>query len=879
MPCKHTLGLLLLLAEGAVPVGSRPERVTQWLAGDRAKTRGDRRKAPADPEGIARRAASRDAKVSAGAAELDRWLADLVRSGLGAAQSRSWSWWDEQARRMIDAQARGLAGQVRRMAGIAATAGHRADWPDRLTDLVGSVHLLCSAWPRRDALAQPTRDALRVRLGYAVPAEEVAERGERISDTWSVLGERTSDDGNLRSLQQWLYGERSGQVVSFLSFGAGGQPPPDGLPPGRRTEATVALYPGTQAPRALIIGSEDGSRPLGLLPVAGGWDTALERAAGWLSADPWADVLPLAAGGLCVLPGDTSGEPWLLRDSAGLAMPLAGSDHIRWALLALSGGGLVDVAGEWDGFGFMPQAAAEAGQPAQLLTGWRTGWPDISIGAGGTGGPASAGNGWPELVHAAVLGTGRAPVAVPNLLAEAGLDGRAEDDLMLLNAAALMSRARRAGFRPANAAARSAPEPAGPDPRAAVSQTARERLAALLVAGERELAAEWQRNLGGRRPPDALLPALLTAAGQDLTLRDSLRPVLGPRARWLAAFSPAWSWLADAEAMPADVMTAWQTGTADRRRELLAALRATDPAAGRKLVASTWDSDPYRDRAAFTALLAVGLSADDEPLAQRALADRRAEVRRAGADLLTRLPDSAYSRRAAARAAATVQVSRGPVRTTLIVKPPGDLTREEADAEPSHGAAPTDWRLREVVAAAPASFWTDHAGLEPAQLLALTERSEWQGPLRAGWSAAAIRDRDVGWLTALLDEPGSHRNVTDELALFSALPESAQDHWLRTHPGSPLFVAALAKLAPPWSEPLSDVVRAVLADLARANPGRSAAPRTLLRLASLRLEPPVPPVVPVSEVHDKLAVSWTGLETALSERAAMRRELAEEQPP
>jgi len=401
-PCKHVLGLLFLLADGAVPAGPRPDRVAAWLSARRARAAappGERDsrplevRAPADRQAAARRAASREAKTDAGTAELDRWLADLVRAGLGAAQSRPWSWWDEQARRMIDAQARGLAGQVRRMAATAATAGHRTGWPDRLADQVGSAHLLCAAWAHRDALTEPVRAALRVRLGYAVPAEEVAASGERIIDTWSVLGERTSDDGNLRTLRQWLYGERSAAVVSYLSFGAGGQVPPAGLPPGRRTEATLALYPGTQPARALIAERHGDGRPLGALPAVPGWDAALARAARWLSADPWADLLPMCAGGLTVLPADpgSPGDRWLLRDAAGQAMPVAGGDQVRWALLALSGGWPVDVAGEWDGFAFTPQAAGPAGGAGQLLTGWLAG----GQGAGVAGSAAGGADRWP----------------------------------------------------------------------------------------------------------------------------------------------------------------------------------------------------------------------------------------------------------------------------------------------------------------------------------------------------------------------------------------------------------------------------------------------------------------------------------------------------
>ena len=349
--------------------------MTQWLAARAARAVRPARPesssaapgVPADPRGAQRRAASRDAKVDAGVGEMQRWLADLARGGLGAAQSQPWAWWDQQARRMIDAQARGLAGQVRRMAAIAATAGQRTDWPERLTDQLGSAHLLCEAWNRRDVLPPETRQALRVRLGYNVATEDVLISGERIRDRWAVLGQRLGDDQNLRTLQQWLYGERTGEVVTYLAFAAGTQQLAPGLPAGRRAEATVALYPGTRPARVLIADRHGRSEPLGRLPGAPGWDAALSRAADCLSVDPWADVMPLAVGGVTVLPSDQ----WRLADAAGRAMPVAASAEVRWALLALSGGRPADVAGEWDGFAFTPQAAAPAGRAGRLLSGWQ----------------------------------------------------------------------------------------------------------------------------------------------------------------------------------------------------------------------------------------------------------------------------------------------------------------------------------------------------------------------------------------------------------------------------------------------------------------------------------------------------------------------------
>jgi hypothetical protein len=84
-------------------------------------------------------------------------------------------------------------------------------------------------------------------------------------------------------------------------------------------------------------------------------------------------VLPVAVHGVTVLPGASGqsaarwSEPWLLRDAAGRAMPVAASPEVCWALLAVSAGRPVDVVGEWDGFLFTPQAAAPAGQAGRLL--------------------------------------------------------------------------------------------------------------------------------------------------------------------------------------------------------------------------------------------------------------------------------------------------------------------------------------------------------------------------------------------------------------------------------------------------------------------------------------------------------------------------------
>ncbi len=485
---------------------------------------------------------------------------------------------------------------------------------------------------------------------------------------------------------------------------------------------------------------------------------------------------------------------------------------------------------------------------------------------------------WPELVDAAVLGSGRAKPPQPKagVLTEAG--ARPE----LLDLAALASRARRAGYRAQEAADLQAPEPARPDDRPPVPAAAARRLAQLLDTSELDLVTEWLRLLAasGGQPPPALLPALLSLATGSPRVKAAMTPVLGPLAAWLAAANPAWSWITLATSEPE--ASAWTTETQATRKDMLARLRRAAPAAARDLVLSTWSSDPARDRAAFVTALADGLNYDDEPLLNRALADRSAEVKRTAADLLARLPGSAFSQRAAARAAKAVLVTPGSRWPRIEVTPPADASEEMLadgiDPNPPRGTGRQAWLLRQVVAAAPAAMWPG----EPAALLNSAASNEWATPLMAGFTDAAVRDRHRPWVEALLvlAAPGLAKSdyTARNTRLLAALSEADLASWLAANPDSPLF-NSVELVAAPWPPDLSATVCAKIIDLAQ--PAKAAdrpiGAAKLLRLAATRLEPLSLPDLPEpSDPSPVVARAWADLMATLSVRAAMRREFEEQ---
>lgn len=126
-PCKHALGLFLLVANQAPTSNTAtvPVWATEWLTkrDEQAQRRSEAaKKTDEEPDEatLARRASQkikrsldREAKVVAGLRELELWLRDLLRHGLAAAQTRSINYWEQMAARLIDAQAPGVARRVR----------------------------------------------------------------------------------------------------------------------------------------------------------------------------------------------------------------------------------------------------------------------------------------------------------------------------------------------------------------------------------------------------------------------------------------------------------------------------------------------------------------------------------------------------------------------------------------------------------------------------------------------------------------------------------------------------------------------------------------------------------------------------------------------
>lgn len=352
IPCKHVLALLLLWVEGGGAAPSEAADFAQEWADERAgraarrseRTQREDGAAPEDPEAAARRLEQRTALMTSGVAELELWLADLVRGGLAAARRQPLSWWDATAARLVDAQLPGLADRVRR---LGSQVNRGDEWAEPLLAEIGLMWAATRAWTRRDALDEHARGDLRAVLGWPVPAEQV-RAADRVADAWVVLGVHRTETGRLAEQRTWLAGEGTGHVVQVLDFAAGGQTLPVGRLAGARLRAEVSRYPGAAVRRALFSTEPEVVGEGAPLPPGGDLEDAFAAHADALAANPWTPRVPVVLGDARLVVDEArdgqQGEVRVVDRDGREARVLPAPDP--WPLVALGGGGPLDVFGE-----------------------------------------------------------------------------------------------------------------------------------------------------------------------------------------------------------------------------------------------------------------------------------------------------------------------------------------------------------------------------------------------------------------------------------------------------------------------------------------------------------------------------------------------------
>lgn len=349
-PCKHVIGLFLLAAtnRSAFLEQSSPMWVADWLnkrleaANKKEVKTAEKEPKPVDEKAQQKRAEQRHERVRDGLERFDLWMKDLVRGGLAGLEAKGAARWDEQARRLVDAQAPGLALRVRRLGEL---PGSGPDWPRMLLSELGRIKLAIHAFQRIDRLEPALAFDLRQWIGWTISSEELEKVGEKVIDDWQILGQWIDEEDKLRIQRTWCLGQTSKRLTLVLQFVVGPAPFPIALLPGTQQRGAMIYYPGAGRQRAQFALREEQVVPIKATFAGHATIEAfLQSVAVDLARQPWLQSFG------CLLSQVTlarSQERWFLRDTTGESLPLI--DFDAWKLLALSGGHPFDLAGEWDG--------------------------------------------------------------------------------------------------------------------------------------------------------------------------------------------------------------------------------------------------------------------------------------------------------------------------------------------------------------------------------------------------------------------------------------------------------------------------------------------------------------------------------------------------
>ncbi len=359
--CRHALGLILLFQRDPEAFRVEPEtpRALQaWL--DQRRITAPSRKRDSDAlANSAVRQRNRTERVETmikGLEDLDNWLGDVIRQGIGSIEMQGLDSWESMASRMVDQK---LGGLGRRIRSLQLLPGTESDWPVKLLEGLGELYLLSHSLQKMEVFSEPMQEELLSMAGLNVKKDWVLQQ-KAIKDAWLVLGVIEGADDNLTVRRVWLQGRDSQRNALILDFAHRTMSFEQSFKLGQRFYGELCFYPSTYPLRALIKSQE--TLPQGTIWPALGYGNFTEFFHTYAKAMA---AFPLLMDFPCffasVRPVMDRGKCYFLDDEKKM-LPVLSRDMAQWQLLALSAGEPLPVFGEWNGEMFVPLSALAEGR-------------------------------------------------------------------------------------------------------------------------------------------------------------------------------------------------------------------------------------------------------------------------------------------------------------------------------------------------------------------------------------------------------------------------------------------------------------------------------------------------------------------------------------
>ena len=298
-PCKHALGLLLVLSnhKSSFIEKAEPDYVEDWID-KRAKRaqKVDKEEKELTEEEKEKRSNAKAKRLGdklnvsmTGVAELKLWLKDLIRIGILELPNRPASYFDTIMERMVDSKIPALAGWIKALKKLPYK--EKDLWQDQALDIIAKLFLLIKAAENLDKYQESEQKAIKGLLGWTYNQKDMSSDPNSVSlkDRWLVLGSHSEVQDDLTIDRYWLVGLDTGKdalIIRFQNkFSIAQQEP---IVEGTVIEAELTFYPGLEPHRAFIKKQKEVHQSLDAQPAAiGTWKEYQGKRIEATQKDPW----------------------------------------------------------------------------------------------------------------------------------------------------------------------------------------------------------------------------------------------------------------------------------------------------------------------------------------------------------------------------------------------------------------------------------------------------------------------------------------------------------------------------------------------------------------------------------------------------------------
>jgi len=338
-PCKHGLGLLLLFArqQSIFTETNTPEWVAEWInkRNEKQEKKATQEEKPVDEVAQAKRQQARQLKVADGIEELLVWLKDIIRNGILSMPDKGFAWFENMAKRMVDAQAPGLANMVRN---LADTNFYVDGWQTNFVNQLVSIYVVIKGFKNIEKVDDLLQQDVRTWVGFTQNQEELKEQAG-VTDTWLILAKQTTEVDNIVTERHWLFGTQSNQYALVLQFIVRGQGAQITLTPGMFVQAELAFFPSV-APLRAIIKRQMATNAVSDFIGFHNWQQVVQAETMVSSALPIRGDRPFVVKKLKPVQYNNQ---WWLQDTDLYMMQIKNEEKAIWKLLSLSGGDALDT--------------------------------------------------------------------------------------------------------------------------------------------------------------------------------------------------------------------------------------------------------------------------------------------------------------------------------------------------------------------------------------------------------------------------------------------------------------------------------------------------------------------------------------------------------